>query len=76
MKKLLLLLAAMVLSFTLASCGTETDPDPDPEGSAPVITGITEGGSIVVKVGEALDVSGITAVDSDGNTLTVRVTGA
>jgi multiple sugar transport system substrate-binding protein len=72
MKKLLLVLAAMVLTFTLASCeGT----DEEPEASAPTIVGITEGGTLEVKVGQELNLSTITATDSEGNALTVRVIG-
>ncbi len=74
MKKVLLLILAMAFSFTLASCGGGTTDD---EGSVlPVISGISEGGTIEVKVGQSIDLSSISAVDKDGNSLTVRIIGA
>ena len=74
MKKVLLLILAMAFSFTLASCGGGAIDD---DGSVlPVISGISEGGTIEVKVGQSIDLSGISAVDKDGNSLTVRIIGA
>lgn len=73
MKKLLLVLVAMVLTFTLASCEGDTT---DPEVVLPTISGISEGGTIEVKVGSDISLEGITATDADGNALTVRITGA
>jgi multiple sugar transport system substrate-binding protein len=75
MKKLLLIVTAMVLTFTLAGCNGGSDTD-NPVGTDPVIAGIVEGGTIEVKVGGQLDLSSITAKDSDGNDLEVKITGA
>jgi len=69
MKKLVLITVALVFTLILAGCGSETTP--------PTITGIAEGGNIEVKVGEtAVDLSGFSATDQNGNALTVKLTGA
>ena len=70
MKKVLILFSALVFAFILVGCETE-------EASAPTISGLAENGTIEVKVGsEAIDLTGISAKDSAGNTVNVKVTGA
>ena len=71
MKKLLLLLLAVIFTFTLAGCSSE-----EVTPTAPTIAGITEGGSIEVKVGTLMvDLTGITAKDQDGNDVEVKING-
>ncbi len=68
MKKVLLLISAVVFALVLTACTTDTTP--------PTFTGIQENGYIEMKVGaDAVDLSGITVNDKDGNALTIRVTG-
>ncbi|QMS84225.1 ABC transporter substrate-binding protein [Candidatus Xianfuyuplasma coldseepsis] len=67
MKKLALVSVAMVLSFILFGCSTDTTP--------PTISGISEGQTLEVKVGEQVDLGAITATDKDGNELTITIIG-
>jgi multiple sugar transport system substrate-binding protein len=68
MKKLLAIVSTLILVLTLAACGGST--------AAPAFAGVAEGGSIQTKVDSAeIDLSSISAKDSDGNELDIRVTG-
>lgn len=70
MKKILLIVVTVLLAFTLVGCGETVSDTP------PVITGISNNGFIDVKIGDAtVDLTGITAADSDGNSVDVKVTG-
>lgn len=70
MKKIILLLA-VILTFTLAGCTTE-----EATPKAPVIAGIIDGGSLEVKVGSLkVDLTGITAKDEDGNDVNIILNG-
>ena len=71
MKKLLLLLT-LLLVVGLTACDGAEIIEPTP----PTIAGIAEGGILEVKVGSAaIDLTGISAVDEEGNAVDVRVTG-
>ena len=73
MKKLFLITFLFVLALTGCTT-TETETD-DP--TAPVISGITENGILEVKVGSlAIDLTGITAKDENGNDVAIKITGA
>ena len=73
MKKVLLILAAIILSFSLAACGGDDTPDVE---KVAAITGIVENGIIEVKVGSTdIDLGVIAAKDADGNALTITVIG-
>jgi len=67
MKKFLLLTVALVFALVLTGCGTDTTP--------PTISGINAGGTLEVKVGEQIDLTGITAKDKDNNDLNIIIVG-
>ncbi|AIO18872.1 hypothetical protein KQ51_00993 [Candidatus Izimaplasma bacterium HR1] len=71
MKRIALLFATLIFVLTLAACGGETvQPTP------PTIAGISDGGTIEVKVGTiALDLASITATDDEGNSVDVTING-
>jgi len=66
MKKVLLFITLLLVVLGVSACG---------ETAAPNITGVTDGGSITVKVGATSVLQGISAADYAGNALTIRVTG-
>lgn len=66
MKKIALFVTVVFALFALVACG---------ETAAPVISGVTDGGTITVPVGDTTILEGITATDSLGNALEITVSG-
>ncbi len=71
MKKITILIFSVVLLFMAMAC----EPTNNVEPSNPTISGVAEGSTINVKVGQDLSLDGITAVDYLGNDVNVVVIG-
>jgi len=76
-RRILCMLLALVMSFSLAACGflpsDPTDPtDPTDPAEKPEITGVKD---LTVQAGTEIDVmEGVTAADAEGNDLTSMIT--